>query len=116
MKYMFLIYSEEQSEAQATPAERDAMLSEYFAFSKETRAKGVYVDGDELKPTATATTLRPRNGQIVTTDGPYAETKEQLGGFFILECQDMDEAIGWAAKLPGARHGSIEVRQIVNFG
>jgi len=116
MKYMFLIYTEESNEAQLTAAERDAMLSEYFAFSKETQAKGIYIDGDELKPTATATTLRPRNGQIATTDGPYAETKEQLGGFFILECQNMDEAVGWAAKLPGARHGSIEVRPVVNFG
>ena len=116
MKYMFLIYTEENNEAQLTSAERDTMLAEYFAFSKETRAKGVYVAGDELKPTATATTLRPRNGQIATTDGPYAETKEQLGGFFILECQNMDEAVGWAAKLPGARHGSIEVRPVVNFG
>lgn len=116
MKYMFLIYGEESNEAQLTAAERDAMLSEYFAFSKETRAKGVYIDGDELKPTATATTLRPYKGQLATTDGPYAETKEQLGGFFILECQTMDEAVGWAAKLPGAHHGSIEVRPVVNFG
>ena len=91
-------------------------MAEYFAFSEETRAKGVYVTGDELKATATATTLRARAGQIATTDGPYAETKEQLGGFFILECQTMDEAVGWAAKLPGARHGSIEVRPVVNFG
>lgn len=116
MKYMFLIYTEEGSEAHMTPAEREAMLGEYFAFTKAARAKGVYVDGDELKPTATATTLRPRGHQLMTTDGPYAETKEQLGGFFILECKDMAEAVDWAAKIPGARHGSIEVRPVVNFG
>ena len=116
MKYMFLIYTEEGSEAQMAPTEREALLGEYFAFTKEARARGLYVDGDELKPTATATTLRPQSSQLVTTDGPYAETKEQLGGFFIWECKDRDEAIDWAAKIPGARHGSIEVRPVVNFG
>jgi hypothetical protein len=116
MKYMFLIYTEEGSESQVTPAEREAMMSEYFAFTKEVSAQGVLVAGDELKPTSTATTLRPRGNQLATTDGPFAETKEQLGGFYILECQDMAEAVGWAAKIPGAKHGSIEVRPIVNFG
>ena len=116
MKYMFLIYTEEGSESQVTPAEREAMMSEYFAFTKEVSAQGVLVAGDELKPTSTATTLRPRGNQLATTDGPFAETKEQLGGFYILECQDMAEAVGWATKIPGAKHGSIEVRPIVNFG
>ena len=116
MKYMFLIYTEESSELQMTPAEREAMYGEYFAFTNSARAQGVYVDGDELKPTTTATTLRLQNGQLLPTDGPFAETKEQLGGFYILECQDMDDAVTWAAKLPSARYGSIEVRPIVNFG
>ena len=116
MKYMFLIYTEEGSESQVTLAEREAMMSEYFAFTKEVSAQGVLVAGDELKPTSTATTLRLHGNQLATTDGPFAETKEQLGGFYILECQDMDEAVGWAAKIPGAKHGSIEVRPIVNFG
>ena len=116
MKYMFLIYTEEGSESQVPPAEREAMMSEYFAFTKEVSAQGVLVAGDELKPTSTATTLRLHGNQLATTDGPFAETKEQLGGFYILECQDMDEAVGWAAKIPGAKHGSIEVRPIVNFG
>ena len=116
MKYMFLIYTEERNESQVTPAEREAMMSEYFAFTKEVSAQGVLVAGDELKPTSTATTLRPRGNQFATTDGPFAETKEQLGGFYILECQDMAEAVGWATKIPGAKHGSIEVRPIVNFG
>lgn len=116
MKYMFLIYAEERNEVQMTPAEREAMLAEYFAFTQATQAKGVYVAGDELKPTPTATTVRPRSSQLVPTDGPFAETKEQLGGFYILECQDMDEAVAWAAQIPSARYGSIEVRPIVNFG
>lgn len=116
MKYMLLIYTEEGRELQMTLAEREAMYGEYFAFTQAVQAQGVYVAGDELKPTTTATTLRLHGGQLVPTDGPFAETKEQLGGFYILECQDMDEAVGWAAKIPSARHGSIEVRPIVNFG
>ncbi|MCE7980458.1 MAG: YciI family protein [Caldilinea sp. CFX5] len=116
MKYMFLIYTEESSESQMSATEREAMMAEYFAFTREAGDHGVLVAGDELKPTGTATTLRLRNNQFATTDGPFAETKEQLGGFYILECQDMDEAVGWAAKIPGAKHGSIEVRPIVNFG
>jgi len=116
MKYMFLIYTEESNESQMPPAEREAMMAEYFAFTAEAREQGVLVAGDELKPTSTATTLRPHGNQLTTTDGPFAETKEQLGGFYILECQHMDEAVNWAAKIPGAKHGSIEVRPIVNFG
>lgn len=116
MKYMFLIYGEESNESQMTPAAREAMMADYFAFTREVSDQGILVAGDELKPTSTATTLRPRGNQLATTDGPFAETKEQLGGFYILECQDMDEAVGWAAKIPGAKHGSIEVRPIVNFG
>ena len=116
MKYMFLIYTEEGNESQMAPTEREAMMSDYFAFTKAARNAGVLVAGDELKPTSTATTLRLHGNQLATTDGPFAETKEQLGGFYILECQDMDEAVDWAAKIPGAKHGSIEVRPIVNFG
>jgi hypothetical protein len=116
MKYMFLIYTPEGNETQMTPAEREAMLAEYFAFTQEAMAQNVFVAGDELKPTTAATTLRLRGNQFATTDGPFAETKEQLGGFYILECPDIDAAVGWAAKIPGAKHGSIEVRPIVNFG
>lgn len=116
MKYMFLIYTEEGNESQMNLAERDTMMADYFAFTKEAGAQGVLVAGDELKPTSAATTLRLRGNQFATTDGPFAETKEQLGGFYILECPDMDAAVGWAAKIPGAKHGSIEVRPIVNFG
>ena len=114
MKYMFLIYTEEGSESQVTPAEREAMMSEYFAFTKEVSAQGVLVAGDELKPTSTATTLRPRGNQLATTDGPFAETKEQLGGFYELNCQDLDEAILWAGKCPGIQHGAIEIRPLVD--
>ncbi|MBX3014294.1 MAG: YciI family protein [Caldilineaceae bacterium] len=116
MKYMFLIYGEESSFAQSPSAEWDAMMGEYMAFTEEARAQGVYVDGDELKPTTTATTVHPQGSPRPTTDGPYAETKEQLGGYYILACQTLDEALAWAAKIPGARTGSVEVRPIVNFG
>lgn len=116
MKYMLLIYSAEGSELPMTPAEREAMYGEYAAFTQAAQAQGVYVAGDELKPTTTATTLRLQSGHLLPTDGPFAETKEQLGGFYIVECQDIDEAVGWAAQIPSARYGSIEVRPIVNFG
>ncbi|MFZ4663745.1 MAG: YciI family protein [Caldilineaceae bacterium] len=116
MKYMFLIYTPESNETQMTPAEQEAMLAEYFAFTQEAMAQNIFVAGDELKPTTAATTLRLRGNQFATTDGPFAETKEHLGGFYILECQNMEEAVGWAAKIPAAQHGSIEVRPIVNFG
>jgi hypothetical protein len=115
MRYMLLIYTDERREAQLTPEQRQADLAEYFAFAKETGAAGIYLDGDELKSTASATTVRLNGGQTITTDGPYAETKEQLGGYFMLQCKDMDEATAWAAKLPGARHGSVEVRSIIEF-
>ncbi len=116
MQYMFLIYGDEQDLNALTPVEQEAMMADYFAFSQAVIEQGIMIAGDELKPTTTATTLRPRASQLLTTDGPYAETKEQLGGFYILECQDMAEALVWAAKIPGAHTGSVEVRPVVNFG
>ncbi len=116
MQYMFLIYGDEQDLSALTPAQEEAMMADYFAFSQAAQARGIMIAGDELKPTATATTLRPRASQLLTTDGPYAETKEQLGGYYILECQDMAEALEWAAKIPGAHTGSVEVRPILTFG
>lgn len=116
MQYLFLIYGPEQPEGAVSPAEHASLMQEYFAFTEEASAQGILVAGDELKPTTTATTLRPRGQQLITTDGPYAETKEQLGGYYLLECQDLEEAIVWAAKIPGARTGSIEVRPVINFG
>ena len=111
MQYMLLIHSDEQAEPQG--GDREAMYERYFAFSKEVREAGKYVDGAELQPTAAATTVRVRNGEALVTDGPFAETKEQLGGYYLLNCDDIDEAIAYAAKIPSAEYGSIEVRPVV---
>ena len=115
MRYLLLIYTEEPREA---PPE-DVMATEmeaYNAFSKEVRDRGLFESGEALHPTAAATTVRVRDGQTVTTDGPFAETKEALGGFYLISAKDLDEAIEVAAKIPGAKHGSIEVRPIFEFG
>lgn len=115
MRYMMLIYTDEAVEASRTPAENEAVMSQYFAFSRETRERGAYLTGEPLHPTNMATTVRVRDGRIFTSDGPFAETKEQLGGFYILNCKDLDEAIELAAKIPGAQEGSVEIRPIVEL-
>lgn len=115
MQYMALIYDSEQTLAAMSPQEREQFMGDYFAFSKAARDAGVFVAGDALKGVDTATTLRIRDGQTLHTDGPFAETKEQLGGYYLLECKDLDEALHWAAKIPSAKTGSIEVRPVVVF-
>jgi len=115
MQYLLMIYGDEQAHAQWSQAQLDQEMREYYAFTEEVRQRGAYVAGEALHPTNTATTVRVRNGKTLTTDGPFAETKEQLGGFYLVDCKDLDEAIAWAAKIPGARDGSIEVRPIVVF-
>ena len=115
MQYLLMIYTSEQQDAQRSPAEQEANMGEYFAFTNEVRQAGVMVAGEALHPTTSATTVRVRNGQISSTDGPFAETKEQLGGYYLLKCENLDEAIQWAAKIPGARDGSIEIRPIWEF-
>jgi hypothetical protein len=115
MRYLLLIYTEEPTE---TPPE-EAMAAElegYNAFSEEVRGRGIFEAGEALHPTTSATTVRVRDGQTVTTDGPFAETKEALGGFYLINARDLDDAIELAAKIPGAKHGSIEVRPIFDFG
>jgi hypothetical protein len=107
MEYLCLIY-ESENEAEAHPD----LLQEYGAFGEEVASKGVMRGGNRLRPASTATTVRIRNGKTATTDGPFAETKEQLGGYFLLDCKDLDEAIAYAAKIPSAKYGSIEVRPI----
>ncbi|MDX2137458.1 MAG: YciI family protein [Chloroflexota bacterium] len=116
MQYMFLIYGDQSAEAQHTPEMQQAEMNEYFAFNAETQKRGVFVSAEALMPTHTATTVRVRDGKTLTTDGPFAETKEQLGGYYVLNCKDLDEAIEMASKLPGARDGSVEIRPIVVFG
>ncbi len=113
MKYMLLIYGDETLDAQASPAERDTVLQAYFAFAAELRKRGMILGGDELGPTWTATTLRARGGNLQVTDGPFAETKEQLGGYFLLECASLDEAIEVAKLCPAVKTGSVELRPLV---
>lgn len=115
MRYMLLIYGDENGDTQMSDEERSAMYERYRAFSDEVRQRGVYEAADELQPTSTATTVRLRNGQVLTTDGPFAESKEQLGGFYLLDCENLDEAIELAAKIPSVETGSIEVRPIMVY-
>lgn len=114
-KYAALIYGVEP----ANPGEVDQQeFKEYMEFGEEAGPAGVIVGGEALQPTASATTIQVeggRGGDVVTTDGPFAETKEALGGFYLLECADLDEALGWAAKIPGAWRGKIEVRPVMEF-
>lgn len=115
MRYLLLIYSNEQPETAPTQEEMDTVMQEYYAFSNELQASGAMLGGEALLPTNSATTVRVRNGQTSSTDGPFAETKEQLGGFYMVNCDNLDEAIQWAAKIPGAKIGSVEVRPIMEF-
>jgi hypothetical protein len=115
MQYMALIYDNEQTLASMSPKDREQFMGDYFAFTKAAREAGVFLAGDALKGVDTATTIRVREGQTLHTDGPFAETKEQLGGYYLLECKDLDEALHWAAKIPSAKTGSIEVRPVMVF-
>jgi hypothetical protein len=108
MKVMALIYGDESRWDAASEAEREAMYERYRAFGQS--ADGKVLDGAELAPTRSATTVRVRDGETIVTDGPYAETKEQLGGFYLLEVESLDEAAELAAQIPGAATGAIEVR------
>lgn len=112
MKYLCLIYNDEQSFADMSEADMKAFLGEYGTFTREIIASGNFIGGEELQPAHTATTVRVRKGTLSTTDGPYAETKEQLGGYYLIEAVDLNEAIRIAARIPSARNGSIEVRPI----
>ena len=112
MKYLCLIYSEEKQIAALPEAEYKSRVGEYMAFTHGIQKSGHLIASERLQPTHTATTIRSRNGKVSTTDGPFAETKEQLGGFYLINARDLDEAIQVASKIPGARFGSIEVRPI----
>lgn len=113
MRYLLLIYTNEVADAQATPAEQETMYQEYNVFGET--AKDYLRGGEALLPTSSATTVRVREGQPVITDGPFAETKEQLGGYYVVESENLDDAIAIAAKIPGAKVGSIEVRPVMVF-
>jgi hypothetical protein len=115
MKYLCLIYENEKAWESMPPAESEAIMNEYFSFTEDIRKSGKYVAGEALQPTPTATTVRVRNGKVSTTDGPYVETKEQLGGFYLIEAKDLNEALQVAARIPSARYGGVEVRPVVDF-
>jgi hypothetical protein len=115
VQYILLIYGEEAGWAALSDDERGRWMQDYRAYTEELRTAGAMVAGDELQPTSNATTVRVRDGEQLVTDGPFAETKEQLGGYYLIESDSLDEAIAWAAKLPGARHGAVEVRPVVQM-
>ena len=115
MRYLLLIYSNETSDQNASEAQQAAVMEEYNTYSRDLGASGAMVAGEALQPTSTATTVRVRDGKTATTDGPFAETKEQLGGYYLINAKDLNEAIQWAAKLPGSKWGSVEVRPIWEF-
>jgi hypothetical protein len=112
MKYLCLIYDEEKKMSLMSKTEMDAMMGDYFSFTEAIKASDHYVRGDALQPVHTATTVRVRNGKMSTTDGPFAETKEQLGGYYLIEARDLNDALQVAARIPSARYGSVEVRPI----
>jgi hypothetical protein len=115
MRYLLSIYGDETGWNDATPEQVGAIMAAYDEFGRKVEAAGVMLGGEGLQPTATATTVRVRDGETLTTDGPFAETREQLGGYYLLECKDLDEAIGWAAQIPGAQDGSVEVRPVMDY-
>ena len=111
MRYLLLIYAE-PPQGEPDPAAAQAEMDGYYAFTKEAIDRGFYLGGEALEQSTTATTVRVRNGQTLTTDGPFAETKEELGGYYLLDCPDLDAAIDMAAKIPTADRGSVEIRPI----
>jgi hypothetical protein len=115
MKYLCLLYDDEQIWPNMAREESDKIMGEFRALTQDIKTSGHYVAGEALQPTASATTLRVRNGKVSTTDGPFAETKEQLGGFYLIEARDLNDAIQVAGRIPSARFGSIEVRPIMTF-
>ena len=112
MKYVALIYTDPVREEATDPGAREAELARYVEFGRAEREQGTVLGGNELAPPSSATRVQVVDGETVVTDGPYAETKEQLGGYYLLECDSIDEAVELAAKIPGAAHGAIEVRPV----
>ncbi|MGI8420928.1 MAG: YciI family protein [Gaiellaceae bacterium] len=113
MQYALLIYSDESGWESLSEADRQALHAEYDSFTGALVASGAIRGGDQLQGASAATTVRIRDGESLVTDGPFAETKETLGGYYLIDVESLDDAIGWAAKIPCARHGSIEVRPVV---
>ena len=115
MRYLCLIYDEEKKWAAMSKEQADAVMGEYFAFTEDVKKSGHYVGGEALQPVSTATSVRVRGGKMSTTDGPFAETKEQLGGYYLINAKDLNDALQIASKIPGAKTGTVEVRPIQEF-
>ena len=113
MKYLCLIYDEEKKIAGMSKSETDAFMGEYFSFTGDIQKSGHMIAGEALQPVESATTVRVRNGKVSTTDGPFAETKEQLGGYYLIEARDLNDAVQVAARIPSAKIGAIEVRPVM---
>ena len=111
MQYMLLIYEDERNYMDQEPTPE--LFKPWFDYTEAAKAAGVYVTGAGLQPTPAATTVRVRDGETLATDGPFAETKEQLGGYYLLDCKDLDEALSWAERIPSAPRGSVEVRPLM---
>jgi hypothetical protein len=115
MQYLLMIYRNEADLGKMSAADRQTMTADYGAFTQSIIQSGHFKAGDGLQPTSTATTVRVRDGKTLTTDGPFAETREQLGGYYLVEAKDLDTALAIAARIPGAKTGSIEVRPIMVY-
>ncbi len=115
MRYLCLIYGDENVGQKISEADMQKEMAEYNAFTENIKKNGNYVGGEALQPTTTAKSVRVRNGKISATDGPYVETKEQLGGFYLIKAKDLNEAVQVASRIPGAKQGTIEVRPIMEF-
>src|SRR6187200_1766997 len=115
MRYLCLIYDEEKKLAGMSKGESDAFMGEYFAFTEDIKKSGHYLGGEALQPVNTATSVRVRSGKMSTTDGPFAETKEQLGGYYLIEAKDLNDALQVASRIPSAKFGTVEVRPIQDF-
>jgi hypothetical protein len=116
MQYLLLIYDPEKAWTTMPEAERNQLFGDYMKFTQDIKASGHFKAGDALQPTHTATTVRVRDGKTSITDGPFAETREQLGGYYLIDAKDLDEATQIAARIPSAKLGSIEIRPVMNYG
>ena len=115
MKYLVLIYGDESMESKLSQSELGKLMEEYFAYGEALQKAKAYIAGEGLKPVSTATTVRVRNGKTTHTDGPFAETKEQLGGFYLIEAPNLEKALELGAQCPGAKTGSVEVRPVMDY-
>jgi hypothetical protein len=115
MKYLAIIYNDESSYVDATPEQVGEIFAAHGAFGEAAGKAGVFVGGEGLQGTNTATVVRVRDGERLLTDGPYAETKEQIGGYYLLDCKDLDDALNWASQIPEAKLGAIEVRPVMDY-